>query len=150
MNLKLLVGSGDKIGLLVLPFLIVGLALAILIPPSIALPQSDAVRVVGIVLLVPGIVIWAWSAVLILTNVPRRKLITGGPFRLVKHPLYTGVALLVLPGLGLILGTWLGIAFGIILYAASRAFSPEEERTLSKEFGAAWDEYAESVLLPWL
>jgi Isoprenylcysteine carboxyl methyltransferase (ICMT) family. len=47
--------------------------------------------------LIPGVTIWIWSVVLILTKVPRGELITSGPYALVKHPIYTGVALLVLP-----------------------------------------------------
>jgi hypothetical protein len=43
------------------------------------------------------------------------------------------------------------VALGIVLYVASRRYSPLEERTLAKEFGASWDEYSEEkVLLPWL
>jgi protein-S-isoprenylcysteine O-methyltransferase Ste14 len=82
--------------------------------------------------------------------VPRGELITSGPYRCVKHPLYTGVALLVLPWAGLLLDTWLGIPLGIALYAGSRMFSPAEERELAKTFGVVWDEYAKSVKIPWL
>jgi protein-S-isoprenylcysteine O-methyltransferase Ste14 len=60
------------------------------------------------------------------------------------------VALLVLPSLGLLLDTWLGILIGIVLYVASRIYAPEEERTLAKTFGAAWDEYGRSVKISWL
>lgn len=56
----------------------------------------------------------------ILSGVPRGQLITTGPFTLVKHPLYTGVALLVLPWAGFLLDTWLGAALGSILYVATR------------------------------
>jgi len=150
MKLKVLVGSGDKIGLVVLPFVIVGLGLTVLVPSLFAVPQSDALRVVGAVLLVPGLIVWAWSVVLILTQVPRGHLITSGPYAVVKHPLYTGVSLLVLPGLGFLLGTWLGLLFGIALYVGSRIFAPEEETALSKSFGTAWDEYARTVLIGWL
>lgn len=61
-----------------------------------------------------------WLVVLILSRVPRGQLITTGPFTLVKHPLYTGVALLVLPWAGFLLDTWLGAALGSILYVATR------------------------------
>jgi hypothetical protein len=42
------------------------------------------------------------------------------------------VAFLVLPGIGLLLNTWLGVLLGIILYIGSRLFSPEEEELLSQ------------------
>jgi protein-S-isoprenylcysteine O-methyltransferase Ste14 len=151
MNLKRLVGSGDRIGLLTLPFLIVGLVLNILRPSlfSVGGPPM-ALKVLSIIVLIPGVTIWIWSVVLILTEAPRQEVITSGPYSFVKHPLYTGVALLVLPWIGLLLNTWLGMLIGIILYVASRIFSPEEERTLSEAFGAAWDEYRNNVKIPWL
>ncbi|MCX6030976.1 MAG: isoprenylcysteine carboxylmethyltransferase family protein [Chloroflexi bacterium] len=151
MNLKRLVGSGDRIMLLTLPFLLVGLVLNILRPSLFGVggPPS-ALRALSIIILIPGVTIWIWSVVLILIKVPRHELITSGPYALVKHPLYTGVALLVLPWIGLLLNTWLGVLIGIILYVASRIFAPDEERLLSKTFGAAWDEYRNKVKIPWL
>jgi len=79
MNLKALVGSGDKIGLFTLPFLIIGLILNIAFPArfSVGGPPS-ALRVISIVVLIVGIAVWAWSVVLILTAVPRGELITSG------------------------------------------------------------------------
>jgi protein-S-isoprenylcysteine O-methyltransferase Ste14 len=151
MNIKRLVGSGDRIILLTLPFLVIGLVLNILRPSQFSVSGLPIVlKVLSIIILIPGVTIWIWSVVLILTKVPRQELITDGPYSLVKHPLYTGVALLVLPWIGFLFNTWLGILIGIILYAASRVFAPEEERALSKTFGAAWDEYSSKVKIPWL
>jgi len=151
MKLKELVGSGEKIGLLVLPFLIVGLVLNILYPSwfSVGGPPF-ALKVASIVMLVPGVAVWGWSVVSILTRVPRKELITDGPYSLVKHPLYTGVALLVLPWVGFLFNSWLGLLIGIALYAGCRLFAPEEEEELSKSFGAAWDEYRHTVKIRWL
>ena len=151
MKLKVLVGSGDRIMLLTLPFLIVGLILNILFPSLFSVGgPSMALRVISIVILISGVTIWIWSVVLLLTRIPKGELITYGPYSLVKHPLYTGVAFLVLPWLGFLFNTWLGVVIGIVLYSASRLFSPEEERTLSKAFGPTWDEYCHAVKIPWL
>lgn len=151
MKLQDLVGSGDKIGLLVLPFLIIGLILNIVFPALFSVGgPSTAVKVVSIVMLIPGVTVWIWSVVLILTKVPRNELITDGPYTLVKHPLYTGVALLVLPWIGFLLNTWLGVVIGLVLYTGSRLFAPKEEAVLSKTFGAAWDEYCRKVKMLWL
>jgi len=68
----------------------------------------------------------------------------------VKHPLYAAVSLLVLPWLGFLLDTWLGVVIGAALYAASRMFAPAEEAQLSRAFGAAWRDYSRSVRLRWL
>jgi len=150
-TVKLLVGSGDKIALSTLPFLLAGVALNIAYPVAFHVGgPSTALVVISVIALIAGVTIWIWSAVLILVKVPHGELITSGPFRLVKHPLYTGVALLVLPWLGLLLNTWLGAAVGFILYVASRRFSRDEEAELSKTFGQTWEAYCRSVWIPWL
>lgn len=149
--LKILIGSGDKIGLFILPFLLAGLVLNIVYPTAFTVGGPPAaLRDVSIVVLIPGLAMWAWSVVLILRKVPRGELITNGPYSIVKHPLYTSVALLVLPWLGFLFNTWLGALIGTILYIGSRIFAPAEEAALSKTFGASWDEYCNSVKMPWL
>lgn len=151
MNLKGLVGSGDRIFLFTSPFLVIGLVLNSLYPPLFSVGGPPiALKVLGIVILIAGVTIWVWSVVLILTKVPKHELITSGPYALVKHPLYTSVALLVIPAVGLVLDTWLGILIGVVLYTASRIFAPTEERSLQKTFGREWDEYSKDVKLAWL
>jgi protein-S-isoprenylcysteine O-methyltransferase Ste14 len=151
MKLKLMMGSGDKIGLLVLPLLIIGLVLNIIFPSFFRVGgPSIVLLVISIIVLIPGITIWIWSVILILTKVPQNELITNGPYSLMKHPLYTGVAFLVLPWIGFLFNTWLGVLIGTILYIGSRIFSPIEEEILLKAFGTAWDEYCNKVKMPWL
>lgn len=151
MKLKILVGSGKKIGLLALPFLVIGLILNIMMPSLFSVGgPSIILKAASIISLIPGVIIWIWSVVLILTKIPRKALITTGPYTLVKHPLYTNMALLVLPWIGFLFNTWLGLLIGIIVYIGSRIFSPEEEEILSRIFGAAWDEYCNKVKIPWL
>jgi protein-S-isoprenylcysteine O-methyltransferase Ste14 len=150
-RLKLLIGSGDKIGLFTLPFVLAGLLLNIIFPSAFDVGgPPTALQAASIVVLIPGLTIWIWSAALILRKVPRGELITNGPYSIVKHPLYTGVALLVLPWIGFLFNTWLGAAIGIILYIGSRIFAPAEEAELSKTFGVTWDEYCNAVKVPWL
>ena len=151
MKIRKLVGSGEKIGLLLVPFLVIGVALNVTFPSAFGVGgPSDALRIISIAVLVPGVAIWLWSVVLILTNVPNGELITSGPYAVVKHPLYTAVALLVLPWAGFLLNTWLGLVLGAVLYVGSRLFSPDEERTLAATFGPAWRRYSDAVMLPWL
>jgi protein-S-isoprenylcysteine O-methyltransferase Ste14 len=150
-GLKALVGSGDKIGLLTLPFLIVGVVMNATVPSWFAVGgPGPGLRVLSIAVLIPGIAIWIWSVVLILMKVPHGELITSGPFRLVRHPLYAGVALLVIPWFGFLLNTWLGALIGIVVYVNSRVFAPEEEGELGRRFGPAWNAYLGSVKFPWL
>jgi protein-S-isoprenylcysteine O-methyltransferase Ste14 len=151
MNLKVLVGSGEKIGLFTLPFITIGLILNILYPSAFKVGgPSTTLKVVSVIFLIPGVIIWLWSVALILIRVPNKELIKNGPYLLVKHPLYTGVALLVLPWLGFLFNTWLGVFIGIVMYAGSRIYSPEEEKLLSLTFGPEWKEYCSKVKIRWL
>jgi protein-S-isoprenylcysteine O-methyltransferase Ste14 len=151
MLLKRLIGSGDKIGLFALPFIVIGLGLNIWEPNwfSVGGP-SKLLQIVSMIFLLPGIINWAWSVYLILTKIPEKKLITTGPFSLVKHPLYTGVAFLVLPWIGFLFNSWLGIIIGGAFYVGRLLFAPEEERKISDEFGVEWEEYIKNVIIPWL
>jgi protein-S-isoprenylcysteine O-methyltransferase Ste14 len=150
-NIRALVGSGDRIGLVTLPFLVVGVVLNIAFPSLFTIGGPPTwLGVLSVLVLLVGVVNWAWCVYLLLIKVPRGELITNGPYAVVKHPLYIGAALLVLPWLGFLLNTWLGAAIGIVLYVASRMFAPAEEVELAQKFGSVWDAYTAEVKLPWL
>lgn len=151
LGVRELIGSGDRIGAFVLPILVVGVALDMLVPDAFSVGGPPPwLRALSAVVLVIGVVAWAWSVVLIVTKVRAGELVTTGPYALVKHPLYTAVALLVLPSLGFLLDTWLGAVVGIALYVGSRRFAPAEEADLAERFGPAWDAYCRRVKVPWL
>lgn len=148
---KQLVGSGDKIMLLAAPVLVLGLVLNIAYPLWFSVGGPPPwLWAISMVVLVPGVIIWLWSVYLILTRVPRGELVTGGPYALMKHPIYTGFALLVVPWFGFLLNSWLGVVVGMTIYLGCRRYGPEEEGELSSTFAADWDKYSRSVLLPWL
>lgn len=151
MKLKALIGSGDKIVLFTLPFLVVGIVLNVLYPESFGVggPPLESL-VILIVLLVIGVTIWMWSVYLILKDASKGKLITGGPFAIIKHPLYTAVSLLVIPWIGFLCNSWVGIIIGLAMYIGSRIFAREEEKQLSKAFGDSWEAYKKKVKIPWL
>jgi protein-S-isoprenylcysteine O-methyltransferase Ste14 len=151
MKLKVLVGSGKIIGLHTAPFLIIGFILNVMVPSVFSVGGPPVgLKMISMIMLIPGLINWAWSVFLILTKVPQKKLITNGPYAIVKHPLYTGVALLVLPWIGFLFDSWLGVLIGMVVYIYARKFSREEEKLLSKIFGASWDEYCKKVRIPWL
>lgn len=149
--LKELIGSGDKIMLFTLPFLVAGLILNFLFPRFFSVGgPSEPLKVISVIILIFGIIIWLWSVVLILLKVPKHELITYGPYALNKHPIFNGVAFLVLPWLGFLFNSWLGVVIGMVLYFGSRRYSPKEEALLAETFGPVWDEYVKKVKIPWI
>jgi protein-S-isoprenylcysteine O-methyltransferase Ste14 len=149
-RLKLLTGSGNKFGLIIWPLAILGFILYFIFPSFFSIPQSNLLIIFGLIFLYSGIIVCIWSQILIFIKVPKKQLITKGPYALVQCPLYTGVSLLVLPGLGFLLDNWLLILFGFILYIVTRMYKPEEEKRMKKEFGKKYEKYLKSVLFPWL
>jgi len=68
-------------------------------------------------------------------------LVTGGPYRVVRHPLYLAMLVICL-GLAVGLRSWLGIAFTIIVFFPSAVYRARlEEVALEDKFGAAWKAY---------
>ncbi|HUX20621.1 MAG TPA: methyltransferase [Spirochaetia bacterium] len=150
MKVKVLVGSGDRVMGLWVPFAVVGIVANILWPGVFTMGFGLVGRVVGVVVLVIGVPLWLTSVAQILILVPKKRLITTGPYAVMLHPLYTSVALLVVPGVGLLIDTWLGFALGAVLYISSRIFSPREETILASIFGAEYTAYRDKVIFPWL
>jgi protein-S-isoprenylcysteine O-methyltransferase Ste14 len=149
MNIKLLIGSGRKIGIFFLPFLLVGVALNIIYPEFFLVGVHNfALLYVSLLILLVGIINWVWTVVLLLTKVPRNELISSGPYALVKHPLYAGMSFLVIPWLGFVLNTWMGVILGLVLYVGSKIYAPEEEKDLKLMFDKEWDEYCKKVRFP--
>ncbi len=150
MKLKTLVGSGDRIMSCAAPFIVLGVVANVLWPSVFALGFGAAGLVAGIVLLAVGVPVWLTGVALVLTHVPKKKLITTGPFAVLLHPMYTTVSLLVFPGLGLLFDTWVGAGTGVVLYVFARMFSPAEDAILAKVFQKEYAEYRKRVLIPWL
>lgn len=148
MRLKELIGAGDRIVAVVLPFAGAGIAANVVWPNAFRMGLGPAGLIVGIILLTIGVPLWLWAVVQILVYAPRGRLITSGPFALVLHPIYTFVALFVLPGIGFVAGSWMWFPLGGALYIGSRLFAPREERQLAESFSSEYAAYRARVLFP--
>ena len=69
------------------------------------------------------------------------RLVTDGPFRLVRHPRYLGI-LLFLAGIALVFRSWLALALVAPVLAVLLWRIADEEALLRGEFGAEWEAYA--------
>jgi protein-S-isoprenylcysteine O-methyltransferase Ste14 len=114
-------------------------------------PQREWVYAIAVALTAAGLLFSAWARRRLGANwsatvtVKRdHDLVTGGPYALVRHPIYTGV-LLAIAGSALAVGEWRALA-GLAL--AAIAFSRKlvlEERWMREQFGPAYDEYRRRV-----
>lgn len=148
MNFKTMVGTGDKIMGMVLPAALIGIVLNILYPDFFQIGGFFSLLWwLGIPSLILGLVGWIWSVYLIATIIPQGRLITTGPFRIALHPLYMSIGLFVVPGLALLLNSWVGLPVGAVLVIGVRIFATSEERALEEQFGEEFRQYRAKVLL---
>jgi len=101
---------------------------------------------VGLALWIAGLALAVWARLYIGRNwgmpMSRREepdLVTTGPYRFIRHPIYTGIILAMI-------GTALAISlFGLIVVAVAAAFfaysASREERFLAEEFPATFPDY---------
>lgn len=73
------------------------------------------------------------------------KLITSGPYNIVRNPIYTGMFGMLL-ATGLAISHWIGLLIAIVVYAVGTAIRMRsEERLLREAFGEEFDAYARKV-----
>jgi protein-S-isoprenylcysteine O-methyltransferase Ste14 len=115
-------GAGERIALLAC--LIVGIAVANLTPrlvPAAAIRPAPVAFAAGMVVLLAGLVLRGWSfkalgqyfthSVMVSSD---QEVIATGPYRVLRHPSYTGILLAVI-GVGLASANWADLAGGLLL-----------------------------------
>lgn len=78
------------------------------------------------------------------------RLVVTGPYRFIRHPLYTFGSLFWL-GLGLIMASWLVLLFAILAFSLMAWRTPREEAALVEKFGDEYRRYMARTprYLPW-
>jgi protein-S-isoprenylcysteine O-methyltransferase Ste14 len=124
----------------------------IAVRPGPELAIAEPLRWIGLALTVAGVGLSLWAIATLgrhydleLEIHRDHELVRSGPYRLVRHPVYTGLGLHFL-GACLSTGNLLFIA-GTLLgtYPALFLRARTEERLLRERFGATYDEYARRV-----
>lgn len=119
--------------------------------------HSPALRAVGVVLFSAGLGLAVWARIYLgrnwgmpMTEKEEPELVTSGPYRFVRHPIYSGILLAIL---GTALATnlyWLiGLgALGMYFVYSARV----EERLMTTSFPAAYPSYRAhtKMLIPFL
>jgi protein-S-isoprenylcysteine O-methyltransferase Ste14 len=73
------------------------------------------------------------------------KLVREGPYRFVRHPIYTGMLGMILAA-GLAWSHWIGLLIALALFAIGTAIRVRsEEKLLREQFGAPFNDYKRSV-----
>lgn len=112
------------------------------------LPLPDAVRWTAVGLLVPTLIGFAASFRALGANYrggvglyPNHVLVTTGPYRFLRHPIYAGFITLMCLVLLLSANWVLGVSGLLLVVSIAVARIPVEERELHERFGGTWESY---------
>ena len=116
--------------------------------PAAALPLGQLFASVGVFLFVVGLLLRWWAIITLgrfftvdVTIEKDHELVERGPFRLVRHPSYTGV-LLAFVGFALTLRNWAALLIILVpIFAAFIRRMNVEEEALSRALGSRYAEY---------
>lgn len=108
------------------------------------LPATTGATWTGLVVVLVGLGLAAWarhclganwsSAVMLKQD---HELITRGPYRWIRHPIYTGIAVGV-AGTAVVIGEWRGIVALLAIACAHVFKARSEESLLEREFGESF------------
>jgi len=124
------------------------------LPLALSAPARTVTLALGALLLFPGLALVLWGRFTLgeMYNVSSsmgaqlyadHRLITHGPFALVRHPMYLGIILASAGGL-LIYRTWT-LLFTTVTFLGLALRARREEQALAAEFGEQWEEYCRQV-----
>ena len=113
-----------------------------------ALPLPTAVRWVGVAIGLAALPVLYWVLSSIGRNISEtvltktdHQLVTHGPYRWVRHPLYTAATIAFL-ALGLVAANAFILVMGVVIFAAMALLVvPKEEAQLVEKFGGAYRAY---------
>ena len=128
---------------------ILTLPLARSVAPGAQIPWPEAAAVVGVVVAWLGLLLRWWSFralgryfTLVLQTSPDHAVVDRGPYRVLRHPSYTGLLLVVL-GCALMIGNWVGVLACSACVGAAMVYRIRvEERALTQALGAAYLDFA--------
>jgi len=112
-----------------------------LMPSQYVRAFGAAIALAGLALDLSAIVAMRAAQANILPHRPATRLVTGGPFRFTRNPIYLGNVLLC-GGLALLFANaWLCATGALMAFAVDRLAIRREEVHLAHRFGLDWERY---------
>ncbi len=113
--------------------------------------QEHILFLFGVILIIIGIPFYIVSARVVMKAYNADKLITGNIYRCCRHPLYASWVVFIVPGLVLLINSWIGLTAPIFMYILLRILVKKEEIYLENKFGTEYLNYKNMVpcILPY-
>jgi protein-S-isoprenylcysteine O-methyltransferase Ste14 len=114
--------------------------------------RSTLATIAGSLLLMIGFLVRVWATfyfyqkqMKVISLSPQRTLITSGPYRFSRNPLYLGGNVFVFLGAALLFGSPAAVFITVIHLPFVDLFIRREERQLERDFGEEWQRYRNQV-----
>jgi protein-S-isoprenylcysteine O-methyltransferase Ste14 len=108
-------------------------------------PFSFAALALGIVLAGWGVMTFRRAKTAIIPHQGASQLVTHGPYRFTRNPMYTGLTIAYLGGSALVNSAWPVILLPAVIFILLKTVISREEMYLRDAFGAEYTGYAASV-----
>ena len=100
---------------------------------------------VGAILILIGIPFYIISLVSVMRAFKAGHLVTDRVYGMCRHPIYASWVIFFVPGIVLLINTWIGFSVPLVMYFILRSLVKEEDQYLEKTFGEEYLGYRKKV-----
>jgi protein-S-isoprenylcysteine O-methyltransferase Ste14 len=137
-------GSGPRIHLTILSLAVIIYLLRAKFSWAALVPDEGSLLTLAIVMLACWIIVWIWA----LGSLGRKiglQVLQSGPYRFVRHPMYSTEMFFGWAIILFILNTWLAIPAFLLTLLLANSFVRYEEEMMEEQFGDDWKAYAKKT-----
>ena len=140
-------GVGPKYTLFSGIYCIIAVVLSKYFDPFFEIPfvPYDIFSKIGIALIIVGIPFYVVSLVTIKRGFTAGRLVTEKTFGMCRHPVYSAWIIFFVPGIMLLINTWLGLSASLVMYLFLLVLVKKEEEYLESVFGNEYLAYKKRV-----
>ena len=144
-------GTGPQTGVPAFAYLALTIVLDQVFSPRFRMQGSfHAFLPWGVALIAIGVVVLGLSSVQLMRAFKRHELATTGWYAIAPNPMFMSYVVFILPGLALLLRSWLVLTTVVVFYVLIKVFTRAEDEWLLEEFGERYVAYRKRVLLKFL
>lgn len=136
-------GIGPKIGAVALPWLALSIFFSARFKSSFqfSVDENRILFFTGLVMLVAGVAMYFLTVLVLLKGLKETKLITRRGYYLCRNPLYASILLFIVPGISLMMNSWLVLTTTLAGFVMFKIFIKNESEEMEKFFGDEYRQY---------
>ena len=145
-------GVAPQIAIPTLIYMLITIIIDNLTKPFFKITQSNYSKllIVGILLILIGIIIVVNMAQKLRKSFNANILMTGGLYKIFRNPMYVSYLMLIIPGICLLVNSWLVFTTIIINYILFQIFIKKEYNYLEEKYGEEYKFYLRKVWCKYL